>query len=878
MRKLISLGLTGLLASSALVASVQGFANANEELIPYDFVACVKNSQVGSVVILMDESGSIYGSGDNAGSDPQNMRITGAQILIDDLQRVSDISNGQVKIQLAGLGDNFVSRSGGWVSLTPRESDTSEKLKQDAELAWKSRPSDGNFRETDIASSLSGAQRVLQPETGCKLLVIFKDGRDWQSLNRSETSPVEFPEVQAAIDAGDFIQAKVLALKEICRPLGIVDGLRSNNVSTLAVALGTGSFAELQDLVFGNGCGERPGSGDFLNAANPQDLPSLFKQALDPNSDINEFTGSFEFGMSSDLQTITILTSGLSSASDLRIQPPAGCPAVALPDASAASEMGAANSSVQWQATQYGTAGTVQVRLTNTERSNRECWEGSWQVETGNQQAKSVVEIDPNLEATAVFEDQDVYLVPGSATPTRFQVALRQLTDGKAVPASSLGDGSRVTVGAFLIDENNNLVQVFSGGTIDRSGLETPIDWTVPADLAFGNYKLVLATAVQVPGVNLKAKTVTWERNIEVRGEVASPIILNGPIDFGEIDGTTTSVANVEVQNRSDKALIVLVDQIELALTQAPEGLEYAITSEQSEIELPANGIANFELTLTPQAERVDSFGSVAGDIKMLAAVADARTKVAPFSGEFFGTQQASADETARFWLILFFMLLAALGTLLSIALVNYLASRFPKANEVSEISAFTADVRISPTGMELKDGYLERRIYSDQWQPVEFNSRRAVSVDGVQIRAKSPGLRLSGSGYGLFGNANASEIGWGSDSNSVAAGSRIGLAIEGSYLIRTSLSADEIRQRFQDEIPVEGQIVLLTKDRDSAQRIFDRAGNSPLLGSLKETVAPSAKKQREKKEKPGRVNKEPKLKNQKGATDVTEDTKDIWS
>lgn len=876
MKRFLSLGLSTLIAASVSIATVHGLANANEDLVPYDFVACVKNTQSGSVVILMDESGSIYGSGDNAGSDPQNMRITGAQILIDDLQRVSDISNGEVKIQLAGLGDNFVSRTGGWVSLTPRENGASERLKRDAEAAWKSKPGDGNSRETDILSSLSGAQRVLQPEAGCKLLVIFKDGKDWQYLNPNQTSPVDFPEIQSAIEAGDFIEAKRLALNEICRPLGIADGLRSSNVSTLAVALGSGSFVELQDLVYGTTCGERSGSGDFLNAVNPQDLPSLFKQALDPNSEVNEFTGSFEFGMSNDLQNITVLTSGLTSAADLSIQPPGGCPAISLPSANSPSAQGNANSSVQWQATQYGTAGTVQVRVTNTDRTNQQCWDGEWQVSTGNQQAKSVVEVDPNLEAIATFEDQDVYLVPGSSTPTKFQVSLQQLTDGTSVPASSLGEASRVAVDAYLVDENNNQIQVFSGGRIDKAGLETPIDWTVPADLAFGNYKLVLTTAVEVPGVNLKAKTVTWERNIEVRGEVPSPIVLNAPINFGEIDGTATTVANVEVQNRSDKDLVVLTDQIDIALEQAPEGLGYEITAEQAEVQLPANGTANFQLVLKPQAERVDSFGSVAGDVKLLAAVADARNKVAPFSGEFFGTQKASADENARLWLIVIFMLLAALGTLLAIALVNYMASRFPKASEVAKIEAFVADVNISRNGMELTSGYLEDRIYREQWQNVEFNSRRSLTVDGIPIRAKSPGLKLSGNGFGI---ANTPELGWGPESPSVASGIRVGLPIEGSYLVKTGLSPEEIKDRFQNDLPVLGQIVLMTSERSTAQRIFDRAQGSPVRAGLDQTGTAPKREKPEKPQKKERKAKEPK---QTGSTSEsttsTTATDDFWS
>jgi hypothetical protein len=805
-------------------------ATANQPGSNYDFLACVKNSKTGSVVILMDESGSIYGSGDNPGSDPNRMRITGAQILIDDLQRVVDVSQGEIKVQLAGLGDNFVSRTGGWVSLTARDAETSSELKTLAADAWSNRPQDGNSRETDMLSSLAGAQNVLKPEVGCKLLVIFKDGKDWQYLNPNNTSPVDFPLVQQAVDAGDFIAAKREAQNEICRPLGIADGFRADDVNMLAVALGSGGFEELRALVNGGNCGQRPGIGSVLNALDPSGLPSLFRRALDPSYEPSEFEGSFEFAMTNDLQGITVLTSGLSSISDLKIQPPSGCQAVQLPNANSKGASGELASGVAWKATPYGNSGTVQVNLTNVDRANTDCWNGNWSVEPGNSTAKSVVEVDPNLEAIAEFEDSDVYLVPGSETPTNFEVILRQLSDGTPVPASSLGENSRVNVQGFLIDEDNNVTSVFGQGALDRDGLENPISWTVPSDLEYGSYKLILSTSLEIPGVSLESRTVSWERDIEVRGEVLSPVVVNAPINFGEIDGTNKSYAEVEVLNRSDKDLILLLDQTTLSLEQAPSELQYEIKSDVQELVLAAGSTQKFKLELSAMAERVDSFGSVAGDVEMLAAVAEAQNKTAPFSGDFFGTQQASADENARLWLIVIFMLIAGLGTLGAVALVNYLASRFPKADEVAEISAFAADVRIGQYGLELTSGELSDRIYREQWNSVDFVNRRTLSVDGTEIRAKSPGLKLSGNGYGLSSDPR---FGFGSESTSVLAGQRLGLAVEGGYLVSTELSQAEVTKAASTGEVIPGKIVLFTKDRSKAEKIFSAASSSPLIAGL---------------------------------------------
>jgi hypothetical protein len=146
-----------LLFVSAALAAVP----ARAEKAPFDFLACVKKDGIGSVLVLMDESGTIYKS------DSKNMRVTGAQILADNLQDFADLTEGEIQVQFAGLGDTFKSRSNGWVSIKAGDSTGSEQLKRTAGDIWTKPPADKNSRETDMLSSIAGAQKELQGAPGC---------------------------------------------------------------------------------------------------------------------------------------------------------------------------------------------------------------------------------------------------------------------------------------------------------------------------------------------------------------------------------------------------------------------------------------------------------------------------------------------------------------------------------------------------------------------------------------------------------------------------------------------------------------------------------------------------------------------------------------
>jgi len=56
----------------------------------YDFEACVESTRSASVLLMMDESGSVYGHNGEEPTDPDNLRITGAEVLFNSLQNAHE--------------------------------------------------------------------------------------------------------------------------------------------------------------------------------------------------------------------------------------------------------------------------------------------------------------------------------------------------------------------------------------------------------------------------------------------------------------------------------------------------------------------------------------------------------------------------------------------------------------------------------------------------------------------------------------------------------------------------------------------------------------------------------------------------------------------
>jgi hypothetical protein len=765
-----------LLFVSATLAAVP----ARAEKAPFDFLACVKKDGIGSVLVLMDESGTIYKS------DSKNMRVTGAQILADNLQDFADLTEGEIQVQFAGLGDTFKSRSNGWVSIKAGDSTGSEQLKRTAGDIWTKPPADKNSRETDMLSSIAGAQKELQGAPGCKLMVMFKDGTDWQFFNKGVSTPVDgFPGVQALLADGKFSEAADEAADEICRDMGISDGLRNKDVYTLAVALGEGSFEELRGFVSGD-CGSLPAWGKLLDVSSASDLPFLFSEALGGPS-IDPTVGPFSFTMSNALQSFSILSSSDSPFQNFQVIPPQGCTfnqpvrfgAALVPTT------GALSSDVTWTSYKYGLGETVRVVVKHKNRVADPCWNGDWTIQPNSSNAKSVFEIDPNLQATAVFADEDIFLIPGTE-PTQFQVKLEQIDGESAVDLASIEPSVGFTVTGYLVDSRGQIVRdLLPGGSISRDQIQTPLALQVDEDVSFGQYKLQLTLALNVPGIDSSyLKKVVWERNIEVRGEIAAPTILGGSINFGDIIGTEAKGADVSIQNNSDKDLVLDFKRSSVLIAQGPEGAQYEIVDNGQTVNLPANAstTTNIQIRMIKN-DQIGVSGVLSGELQLVAQVAgaDAGKKV-EFQQEFYGVQKAELDAEVATWTSIVILIFMGLLTLLSIYLVNSFSSRFPKQEVLNTLGLAAArlGVKITDSGMVLTDNPDE----PSKWDTVKLGSstKQVIAANSTFV-AKSPGIKLAGNSFGLLENS----VGFGS-LNNLQTGDiqppKISLSLQHSYVV----------------------------------------------------------------------------------------------
>ena len=149
-KKIVSWAAVAIVLVASSFASLNAASAAGEADKTLDFAACIAAQGAGSVMILMDESDTVYGTNGKPASDPTNLRVAGAQLLIDDIQRVVDATAVPVDVQLAGFGDNFVVRSSGWRAIKPGDQGSTAGELKTAANSFSARPTDGNQIETDF--------------------------------------------------------------------------------------------------------------------------------------------------------------------------------------------------------------------------------------------------------------------------------------------------------------------------------------------------------------------------------------------------------------------------------------------------------------------------------------------------------------------------------------------------------------------------------------------------------------------------------------------------------------------------------------------------------------------------------------------------------
>ncbi|MBD5785068.1 VWA domain-containing protein [Cellulosimicrobium terreum] len=263
------------LAPSAAVAETDAADLSEQGAEAFaDLSACVATNGSLLATIVVDESGSLQQT------DPADQRVGAVQAAIDALAALESADGGDVTVEanLAVFGSEYTELVG-WGSPTGGHGQELLNATSDP-LPWRDQEN-----LTDYRAALRGAQASIDARTEelgqptCSTILWFTDGK---------------------LDVGDEGEgeATAAAREELCVPQGVVDGVRANGTTIIALALFTedsgGSVTEedrdqLRAIAEGSAedgtsCGTVPipatsASGAYLRADQPDALRRLFSGA-----------------------------------------------------------------------------------------------------------------------------------------------------------------------------------------------------------------------------------------------------------------------------------------------------------------------------------------------------------------------------------------------------------------------------------------------------------------------------------------------------------------------------------------------------------------------------------------------------------------------
>ena len=738
----------------------------------YSFASCLQEKGVGHVVLMMDESGSVYGTEDSPATDPNNRRIAGAQILLDRLQAVSDTYDKPVNVQLAGFGDNFVERpNAGWVELKPK-TETSLKTLTDATNIWADKSKLGNSRETDLVSAISGARDAFltAPAESCKLFVFFKDGNDFHVFNPKvgKHSPVKgYDDINKLLDAGKIDAANKAAVKEICRDGGLADALRADkNIFSVGVGISAGrteleGFKKFKAVIEGKptpGCkgGALPANGMYLTADNIDELPGKFASILDPNAPEETMQGNFELDLKHALSGIRIISAGVNSKS-YTVQPPKGCKSPDLVFKAGEPKRdetigGSVTATAKWMGDSKHLE-TFSLVLKHSNMADDSCWVGKWKFIPGDG-AVSNLYFEADLQALPVFASDSPYVVPGDDQGSSYNIRLSRPSEQGAneIPATDIDKEMVLTLEGFVrSSETKQIEPGFESFTLTGKDIAEGRVLKAPSTVAMGGYELVLRLTVKVAGFNHQLMPITTQTVVQVRSAKQTPSVV-GIADFGTLKGTDRAKGTIKIQGSPEEDYTVnFADAKSLvAATSFPDGVKYAFAftgEDKKSVVIPKGQTVSIPVWIKAVPTDKNLNGEVraqqpiGGKISIAATAASEKTPVV-ISGQFKGQQQASANSLFRTILLILFLLL---GLAINLFVINRVAAAFNKLPKKYSIQYLFVDVQFT------KDTFVNMpaiRAAAEQvgnWQfASNGSSRKVLDLGGRKVRVTGGGFKLS--------------------------------------------------------------------------------------------------------------------------------------
>lgn len=705
-----------------------------------DFGSCLAGGGKGSIVLLVDQSGSL------ADTDPDSARVKAGNFLVQQLGDFAKSSGYDVDVRVAGFAADYET-PGDWVTLGGDSTPTLQKQISTVGSDLKS-------HDTDYWTALESArQDIADHGSSCSAIFWFSDGEYDIDPRESSASRSEFGESKpyapsaSLRDEKGASEAVAAGQKDICRAAGVADQLRGSGITVVGIGLTSGKadFSFMKSVTTGGGgttkgvekCGDSDSpQGAFYSVDDIDSLFMAFDELSTPGDTVRSedldvcqgkecAKGEMKIVLDSSLDSVHVVATSEVEGVTAYVVPPGAKKSVRFPSGSGSKPVESGGMRTTWLSSK-----TVAIDM---KAEDIDSWDGTWRIgffdpDSSSSDKKITMNVHLSSPLTLQWKDaSDAQLRQGQKVDDA-ELQLVDRTDGHAVDPGSLKSTIRGDV--TIKDAGGERHRLLS--VDDAKQLGTPQHVTIPADVALGaaelDTSLVLTTAAP-EGSGEKGTELDPSRSsagTEVLAPQNFPNVGSG-IDFGRLEKTTTASAGLQVTGPG----CVWVDPKGTRLTGVPAEAGTTRVSSDADsaddcISVDKGKTGNLPVTLTAEDH---ANGAVQGGITVMLAPADDPDAAQPVTVPVRADMRRPLDVGTT-WTVFVIALVIGIGIpLAALYAVRWWASRIPRGTLV-----LGSTRAVVPPAGESAELSLDR---ADLTMTSLARPQRSVTVAGRTLRAR---------------------------------------------------------------------------------------------------------------------------------------------
>lgn len=707
-----------------------------------DFGACLTGRGRGSMIILIDQSGSLRSS------DPDGARVTAAQYLVRRLTAFTRSTGISLDVRVAGFSADYAA-AGQWTALN-------DDALGSVNASITAVGQDIKDYDTDYWTALEGARQDLADHDpgGCAAIAWLSDGafdldvRDTPAAAKQFGEDKPYARDAPLTDESGVSRAEQAGRQDLCRPTGLADQLRSSGITLLGIGLSKGDadFTLMRRITQGGGAGAAVAglepcggvgapAGAFYPVSDIDSLLLAFDAISAPGSTVISRSaricqgsvcqeGETSFVLDGSLEEVHVLASSDVDGLTAYLYAPGATEPVVLP----ASRSGAQTD--QGVHSEWITGRTLQIDLVAGDLS---AWDGHWRLafaDASSSSADHEVHINLHLSSPLTLSWQnlaDAELRQGR-TVDDARVVLLDHAGGHAVDPSRITGSIAYSV---TLTDSQGAQHALLDST-DPARLAGPVSLTLGRDVAPGAATLTTSVTVTTASIQEAGRTIDGTTLAPTLASV--PVTVNPPedfpslgdaVDFGRVEELTSASASLPVTGPG----CVWVGADATALTGAPaEAGTIAVSAGASDaascLTVPKGQSAQLPLTLTV-AEHAN--GAVTGTIAVTVAPLDSPDRAQVIEVPFKADMRRPLDVGTA-WTTFVLALLAGVGIPVGLLyLFKFLAARIGAGPLVTAVKA----VDVPPPNVTGSFSFAPQELRTR----TVFKPVRELDVDGYRLR-----------------------------------------------------------------------------------------------------------------------------------------------